>query len=62
MVLFYNVPSPVKCNNTNVYNRESNIIKYTEKISPLAIKENNCQICNSLTGVCAPPPDWYTTD
>ncbi len=60
MVLFYNISSPINinCKNTIVYAKENEIIKYTEKISPLIIKENNNLICDSSTGICSPPPGW----
>ena len=62
LVLFYSVSHPIDCKNTNVYSKENGIIKYTEKISPLIIKENNNLICDSSTGVCGPPPGWYSID
>lgn len=59
MVLFYNVSNPINYQNTIVYGKENEMIKYTEKISPLIIKENNNLICDSSTGTCGPPPGWY---
>ena len=59
-VLFYSVSNSINinCKNTIVYAKENEMIKYTEKISPLIIKENNNLICDSLTGICGPPPGW----
>ena len=36
---------------------EANI--YSKEINTLIIPENNHQICDSLTGICNPPPGWY---
>jgi len=33
-----------------------------EDVNTLTITENNNQICNSSTGVCTPPPGWYSTN
>jgi len=62
MALFYSVPNPINCNNLNVYSKENETIKCTEKISSLTIKGSNNLICDSSTGVCGPPPGWYPTD
>jgi len=59
MVLFYNVSNSANCKNTIAYGKENEIIKYTEKISPLITQENNNLICDSSTGTCGPPPGWY---
>ena len=60
MVLFYNISNPINinCKNIIVYAKENEMIKYTEKISPLIIQENNNLICDSSTGICGPPPGW----
>jgi len=60
MVLFYNISNPININfkNTIVYAKENEMIKYTEKTSPLIIQENNNLICDSSTGICGPPPGW----
>ncbi len=44
----------------NTYSKEINLDKYTEDVNTLTITENNNQICNSSTGVCGPPPSWYS--
>jgi len=54
MILFYSVPNPINCNDANVYSME--------KINPLIIQENNNLICDTSTGICGPPPGWYSTD
>ena len=59
MVLFYNVSNSANCKNAIAYGKENEIIKYTEKISPLITQENNNLICDSSTGTCGPPPGWY---
>jgi len=46
----------------NIYIKEINIDKYVRDINTLTIAENNNQICDSLTGVCTPPPGWYSTN
>ena len=62
MILFYSVPNPINCNDANVYSKENEIIKSMEKINPLIIQENNNLICDTSTGICGPPPGWYSTD
>ena len=58
MALFYHISNPINSQNSIVYGKENELIKYTEKISPLIIKENNNLICDSSTGTCGPPPGW----
>jgi hypothetical protein len=62
MILFYSVPNPINCNDANIYSMENEIIKSMEKINPLIIQGNNNLICDTSTGICGPPPEWYTTD
>ena len=62
IVLFFNTSHTMNFNNTNVYSKENGMIKYTEKISPLIIMENNNLICDSSTGVCGPPSGWYSSE
>jgi len=59
MALFYHISNPINPQNSIVYGKENEIIKYTEKISPLITQENNDLICDSSTGTCCPPPGWY---
>jgi hypothetical protein len=58
MALFYHISNPINSQNSIVYGKENELTKYTEKISPLIIKENNDLICDSSTGICGPPPGW----
>ena len=62
VTLIYGVMYLIDIKDANIYGKEINIDKYTEDVNTLAITENNNQICNSSTGVCAPPPGWYSTN
>ena len=62
VTLVYGVTYLMDIKDANIYSREINIDKYTEDINTLTITENNNQICNSSTGVCTPPPGWYSTN
>jgi len=60
--LIYGVTYLMNIEDTNIYLKEINIDKYVRDINTLTITENNNQICDSLTGVCTPPPGWYSTN
>ena len=60
--LVYGVASSINSENANTYCKEINIDKHVEDINTLIIPENNNQICDSLTGICNPPPGWYLTN
>jgi len=62
LVLAYGVTSSINSENVNTYCKEINIDKHVEDINTLTIPENNNQICDSLTGICNPPPGWYVTN
>jgi len=62
VTLVYGVTYLLDSEDTNIYSKKINLDKYTEDINTLTITENNNQICNSLTGVCSPPPGWYSTN
>ena len=46
----------------NIYSKEINIDEYTEDVNILTINGNINQVCDSSTGVCTPPPGWYSTN
>jgi len=60
--LIYGVTYLMDSEDANIYIKEINIDKYVRDINTLTIAENNNQICDSLTGVCTPPPGWYSTN
>ena len=60
VTLVYGVTYLMDIEDVNTYSKEINLDKYTEDINTLTITENDNQICNSLTGVCSPPPGWYS--
>jgi len=62
VTLVYGVTYLMDIKDANIYSKEINIDKYTEDVNTLTITENNNQICNSSTGVCTPPPGWYSTN
>jgi PP-loop superfamily ATP-utilizing enzyme len=62
VTLVYGVTYLMDIEDTNINIKEINIDKYVRDINTLIITENNNQICNSLTGVCTPPPGWYSTN
>ena len=65
IILSHNIPCPSIWNDANACNKEEEedrIVVYTEKISPLIVKESNILICDSLSGVCGPPSGWYVKD
>ena len=62
VTLVYGVTYLMDIEDANTYSKEINIDKYVRDINTLIIAENNNQICNSSTGVCTPPPGWYSTN
>jgi len=60
VTLVYGVTYLLDSEDTNIYSKKTNIDKYSEDINTLIIPENNNQICDSSTGVCTPPPGWYS--
>ncbi len=60
--LIYGVTYLMDSEDANIYIKEINIDKYVRDINTLTITENNNQICNSSTGVCGPPAEWYSTN
>ena len=62
VTLVYGITSSIDSENANTYCKEINIDKHVESINTLIIPENNNQICDSSTGVCTPPPGWYSTN
>ena len=60
VTLVYGVTYLSDSEDANIYSKETNIDKYSEDINTLIIPENNNQICDSSTGVCTPPPGWYS--
>ena len=60
VTLVYGVTYLLDSEDTSIYSKEINIDKYSEDINTLIIPENNNQICDSSTGVCTPPPGWYS--
>ncbi|MBA7637223.1 hypothetical protein ES703_44861 [subsurface metagenome] len=62
VTLVYGVTYLMGIEDANIYSKEINIDKYVRDINTLIITENNNQICDSLTGVCTPPPGWYSTN
>jgi len=61
VTLVYGVTYSIDIEEANIYSKEINIDRDVEDINALIIPENNNQICDSLTGVCTPPPGWYST-
>jgi len=62
MALVYGVTYSIDIEEANIYSEEINIDKHVEDINISIISENNNQICDSSTGVCAPPAAWYSTN
>ena len=62
VTLVYGVTYSIDIEEANIYSKEINIDRDVEDINALIIPENNNQICDSLTGVCIPPPGWYSTN
>ena len=62
VTLVYGVTYLMYIEDANTYSKVINLDQYTEDVNTLTITENNNQICNSLTGVCTPPPGWYSTN
>ena len=62
VTLVYGVTYLMDVEDANIYSKEINIDKYTKDVNTLTITENNNQICDSSTGVCTPPPGWYSTN
>jgi len=62
VTLVYGVTYLMDIEDANIYIKEINIDKYVRDINTLIITENNNQICDSSTGVCTPPPGWYSTN
>ena len=59
--LVYGVTYPMDIEDVNIYSKEININEYTEDVNILTINGNINQVCDSSTGVCTPPPGWYST-
>jgi len=62
VTLVYGVTYSIDIEETNIYSKEINIDRDAEDINTLIIPENNPRICDSLTGICNPPPGWYLTN
>jgi len=62
VALVYGVIYSINSEDVNIYSKEINIDKHVEKINTLTINENKKQLCDSSTGVCPPPPGWYSTN
>jgi hypothetical protein len=62
IVSVYGVTSSINSEKANTYCEEIDIGNYVETMDTLIIPENDNQVCDSSTGVCAPPTDWYSTN
>ncbi len=62
VVLVYSGIYSINSEDANIYSKEINIDEYTEDVNILTINGNNNQVCDSSTGVCTPPPGWYSTN
>ena len=62
VTLIYGVTYLVNIEDANIYSKEINIDEYNEKVNNLTINGNINQVCDSTTGVCTPPPGWYSTN
>ena len=62
VTLVYGVTYSIEIEEANICSKEINIDRDVEDINTLIIHENNNQICDSLTGICNPPPGWYLTN
>ncbi len=62
VTLVYGVTYLMGIEDANIYSKEIDIDEYTEDVNNLTINVNNNQICDSSTGVCTPPPGWYSTN
>lgn len=60
VVLVYSGIYSINSKDANIYSKEINIGEYTEDVNNLTINGNNNQLCDSSTGVCGPPPEWYS--
>jgi len=61
VALIYGVTYLMDIEDANIYSKEINIDEYTEDVNILTINGNINQVCDSSTGVCTPPPGWYST-
>ncbi|MHA1442899.1 MAG: hypothetical protein ACTSPK_13730 [Candidatus Heimdallarchaeota archaeon] len=59
VILVCGATSSIDSENVNTCRKEINIDKHVEGINTLIIPEDSNQICDSLTGICKPPPGWY---
>ncbi len=57
--LVYGLTFSINSENVNTHCKEINIDKHVEGINTLIFPENHNQICDSLSGTCGPPSDWY---
>ena len=62
VTLVYGVTYSIDIEEANIYSKEINIDRNVEDINTLIIPENNHQICDSLAGICSPPPGWNITN
>ena len=62
VTLVYGVTYPIDIEDVNIYSKEINIDEHIEDVNILTINGNINQICDSSTGVCTPPPGWYSTN
>jgi len=62
VTLVFGVTYLMDIEDTDVYSKEINIDEYSEEVNILTINGNINQICDSLKGVCGPPPGWYSTN
>ncbi len=46
--------------NVNTFGKENNWNEKIESTKNSLLLENNSLICDSKTGICGPPPGWYT--
>ena len=62
VTLVYGVTYSIDIEGANTSSKEINIDREVEDINTLIIPEHNNQLCDSLTGICHPPPEWYLTN
>ena len=62
VTLVYGITYFIDIEDVNIYSKEINIDEYIEDVNILTINGNINQICDSSTGVCTPPPGWYSTN
>ena len=60
VILFYSAIYPMNSENTNIGSKNT-IINEQTKGTDILHKENSNKFCNSSTGFCGPPIDWYPT-